>query len=304
MLAQEDSGLFQLPIEIRNRIFEYALEEDDDLLQPFGHDRLYFRPDRRCPQVIQLFFLRACKRAYQETRAMPVSLADHTIWLAGGPYRLLPNSRGATGKMLAWQESLNREQRAAVRRIRLYTESLKLHELPLVSDLHAGQVSLVVRASRASAFAPHMWSYCPQFFALCPWLPGYCFPEMMSAQPQEPDMSFLRSKMDETTWGGRISQIEGLEKFRLELEAPEHLKDDFEAVLARAKYWRFPISGSFDALLPTGEVRRWSWKGYAEPRADHEASLTDEAVALLPQTTYMVAEISWIKYKDGVADYI
>lgn len=257
MLSQDQSWLLCLPFELRLRIFDFALSNSDDLSKPCDKGGVYLRPDRRVCQTSHTSLLRTCKRVYQETRLMPVAITEHTFWLG---------SKGVAGQWRAWQHCLNQDQRAAVQHMRFHTDSMKLYQLGLGPGLCTKQVSLVIRAAKESGSAQ-----CPQSLAICPWLRGQITTEMMDSQPREPDLRFLRQRMDSTTWGGQICQIEGIQVLRIELEVDKALKDGLARVLERAPHWRFPIPGSHDALVYAG----------------------GRDVAAAPHTTYLVSEMTW-----------
>jgi hypothetical protein len=293
---QSQSILFQIPPEIRNRIFEYALAETDDPSRPYGRDRSYYRPDEAYHPKSHVSLLQTCKVVYRETRLLPVALAKHTFWMSDGPCWALPMSHGARGAWKAWQNSLNTAQKQAVEHVRFIMRSSELNDLDLSqSSIQTRRLTFVVRGAQESTNFPHLWSFCPTFFAVCPWIWGHVWPDMLKAQPVEPSAEFLSEKMTKGTWGWQVCQFSDLDSFTTRFEVEVGLAEDLDTVLFRAKHWLFPLHNSNDMLVYSGTLRRWSWKACAEPRAHDAAFLDDAQVAELPQTTYLGAEMVWTR---------
>jgi hypothetical protein len=280
---QEQSPLFQLPAEIRTRILEFVFSDIDDLSTKFSREGLYFRPNQRDWRKSHTKALRTCKRVFQEARMMPVKQAQHTFWLNSGPRHLFPSSKGAEGQWRLWQLSLNATQKEAVGTVQLYTQAAKLHELNLEPGFHCSVATLTIREMSRSISSSCGFSPCADEFALCPWLVGRVTKQRMDGQPYDPDGPLIRRKMTMRTWGGQIAQLRDLEVLKIEFEVHESRKREFEEVELRASCWFFPVPGSNDALVRTGETTRWSWRGNADPKADPSTSLS----------TYLVTEMIW-----------
>jgi hypothetical protein len=295
-LPQSQSILFQIPPEIRNRIFEYALAETNDPSKPYGRDRTYYRPHEAYHPKSHVSLLQTCKAICRETRLLPVALARHTFWMSDGPCWALPTSHGARGAWKMWQSSLNAAQKQAVQDVGFIMKSSELNDLDLSQrKLQMRHLTFVVRGNQESANFPHLWSFCPSFFAVCPWTWGHVWPDMLEAQPMEPSVEFLSEKMTKGTWGWQVCQFSDLESFTMRFEVEAGLAKDLDTVLSRAAHWLFPLHNSSDILVHSGKIRRWSWKACAEPRAHHDAYLDDVQIDELPQTTYFAAEMAWTR---------
>ena len=79
---QTQSPLFQIPGEIRDRIYSYALSEFEDTSTIFDSNSCYRRPEYAAPRRSDTALLRTCQRAYQEAFFYPFALAEQILWLA------------------------------------------------------------------------------------------------------------------------------------------------------------------------------------------------------------------------------
>jgi hypothetical protein len=76
---QDECPLFNIPGEIRNRIFEYVVTQQD------GKDALattdfWYRPDFTHHPYIETSLLRACRRIWVETHHLPLSQTRRRFW--------------------------------------------------------------------------------------------------------------------------------------------------------------------------------------------------------------------------------
>lgn len=80
--TQFQSPLFGvIPGEIRNAIFELALEEYDDPQQLYQRTSYYARPGIRAVKRVDAQLLRTCKRVYSETRSLPLKNLETEFYL-------------------------------------------------------------------------------------------------------------------------------------------------------------------------------------------------------------------------------
>ncbi|KAJ4496808.1 hypothetical protein C8R41DRAFT_824818 [Lentinula lateritia] len=84
--TQEHSPLFnQIPPEIRNAIFLYALLSYEDLSTVYPEDQHYSRPDYRHTSRIDPRILQTCRLIYLESRFLPVMATEHVFWCHRAP---------------------------------------------------------------------------------------------------------------------------------------------------------------------------------------------------------------------------
>jgi len=120
--SQAQSGLFRLPSEIRNRIYEEALVGKTDLMQPRIWLTDYYKPcdydgeKSGYKKHISINILLTCKRIYLDAARMPVSFNEHTFWTGLSCER--PHNVSLTchpqmyfDQMAPWQQKLVRKVR-------------------------------------------------------------------------------------------------------------------------------------------------------------------------------------------------
>jgi hypothetical protein len=300
---QTDSILFSLlPVEIRTRIFEFALTPDDNPAKPYLPDRMYYRPDHLFHQKTDISLLLTCKKIFSETRLMPVAEAEHTFWLFGGPYLMMKTSINGMARFDAWMSSLNNAQQQAVKHVRLYAQQFHLENMgiksrmPVLSVLAAKTFTLVFRHS-------DWWSWespaeSSDQLGICPWLPGRVTQRAMLAEPLEPSLETIKSGMQPGAWGHQIGTIQGLDTFRIEFEIDVVKEAQLDIIVERAKHWKFPLQGDKYVLVHTGQVREWQWEGLADLKHDNTPMLRvrsahDPSWNDLPKRNYHVAEMTW-----------
>jgi hypothetical protein len=300
---QLESVLFGLlPVEIRARIFEYALTPDDNLDKSYLPDRVYYRPGHRFHQKIDIALLLTCKKILSEARLMPVAEAEHTFWLFGGPYSMMKTSINGMARFDAWMSSLNHAQQQSVKHVRLYAQQLHWENMgvkPLMPDLSvltAKHFTLVFRHS-------DWWSWespaeSSDQLGICPWLPGRVTQRAMLAEPLETSLETIKAGMRRGAWGLQIGSIRGLDTFRIEFEIDIVKKGQLDIIVERAKHWRFPLQDDNRVLVHTGQVREWHWEGLADLKHDNMPMLRvrsadDPSWNDLPKRKYHVVEMTW-----------
>ncbi|KAK5104970.1 hypothetical protein LTS08_001243 [Lithohypha guttulata] len=79
---QFSSPLFSdLPGEVRDLIYEYALADYEDLANAYELDTCYRRPDYMAPRKTDTALLRTCQAVYNDAWYLPWTLAQHTFFL-------------------------------------------------------------------------------------------------------------------------------------------------------------------------------------------------------------------------------
>lgn len=81
--------------------------------------------------------------------------------------------------------------------------------------------------------------------------PSACTPR---AEPSQP--------FEEKSWGNQFRNINGLKEFQLELETVESKKDELDAIVARARGWKFPLGNGQVLVLNQAKTTRTGWVGY------------------------------------------
>ena len=302
---QSKSLLFsKLPLEIRLRIFEYAVVSVDDLTKPYIFDRVYYRPGYHYHQKTEITLLLTCKRIFEEARFMPVARTEHTFWLFGGPSRMMRTWVHGLARFDAWTVSLNEDQRQAVDQVHLFAQQAYLEglgqqtRLPPLAGITTKRLTLTFRHSDWWS-----WQSPPESsdkLGICPWLPGRVSQQTMLSQPLKPDLGVLKEVMKEGTWGHQIRRVRGLSVLKIEFETDVVKKAQLQQVLERAKYWMFPLSDTSATLVQVGEFRDSSWEGLADLKDDSGRMLNSGAPInaqsvwdTRPKRTYYVAEMTW-----------
>ncbi|KAF2254503.1 hypothetical protein BU26DRAFT_514403 [Trematosphaeria pertusa] len=82
MHDQSQSPLFsKIPPEIRNEIFDLALQEYIDPNKLYGRETYFSRPGFEGRKRVDTALLRTCKRVYEETRAVPLGNLELCFYL-------------------------------------------------------------------------------------------------------------------------------------------------------------------------------------------------------------------------------
>ena len=309
MLDQSQSILFnRFPTEIRTRIFEYAASSSDDHNVPYEVDRIYYRPDFLYGQKSELALLQTCKRIFKEARLMPVSQAEHTFWLFGGPLRNLRTRKHAVADITGWQNSLNKEQQSAVEHVHLFAQQFYLEDLDARKErthfnFQAKSFTLTFRHSDWWTWESPAES--TDRLGICPFIPGRVSHQAMLSQPVSPSVKELRSSLNKDTWGWHIGQIKGLEILVIEFETDIVKQDQLNVVLEEAKGWKFLLSDSEAVLEYTGSVETLQWVGNAHRHHDNRPMLRPTGLRTttplsrdrtsIPMRTYYVAKMRFKK---------
>ncbi|KAK3717939.1 hypothetical protein LTR37_005365 [Vermiconidia calcicola] len=82
---QRSSPFFQLPPELRLRVYELVFAEFDDAVHPYSTSAPYFRPGYEAPHKTDTKLLLACRRIWLEANHLPMKLATNSFWFFNGP---------------------------------------------------------------------------------------------------------------------------------------------------------------------------------------------------------------------------
>ncbi|KAF2110396.1 hypothetical protein BDV96DRAFT_651041 [Lophiotrema nucula] len=128
---QLQSPLFgKLPAEIRNEIFELALQEYEDPERPYEKDTYYTRPGFTGRKRIDVALMQTCKLAYAEARMVPFKSLELSFYLGNssrvpGEYRRNgPPRRGAGSDCheALGNEHLSMEQWSAIKHVHIFPQ--------------------------------------------------------------------------------------------------------------------------------------------------------------------------------------
>lgn len=273
---QADCPLYtKVPAEIRNRIFVFALSVFDDYDYPYQPDKHWCRPGYRYPQRLDTRLLQTCKRVYDECRLLPVIQNEFVYYFFGGPGRgglafpehyVPPKSRkiGAGARY----HLLTQEQQRAVEKMHFFIQQFYL-ESKRFDFTQAWQLSFWARKITLTFRRTDWWSWesderSKDRLGICPWLPGRTTCQMMQAEPLDPPLDYIRSKIGQegrVTWGRRVASLQCLEVLEMEFEAEMKKKNQLDVVVERAKGWKFPRNDGTH-LRWTGDISETKWEGF------------------------------------------
>lgn len=121
---QKQSPLFnQIPPEVRNTIFLYALLSYEDLGTLYPSNDHYSRPEYRHASHIDPRLLQTCRLVYLETRFLPVMADEHVFWCDRAP----PGLKYANNPSLYFQR-FTEEQMDHIDRIHFFTQQYYLED--------------------------------------------------------------------------------------------------------------------------------------------------------------------------------
>ncbi|KAJ6588980.1 hypothetical protein B0H19DRAFT_847174, partial [Mycena capillaripes] len=193
--------------ELRNIVFRHAMMEYDDPTRAYSKHECYSRPGFMCAGRIDTNLLLTCRLVYLETHLAPIALNEHVFWMnRGPPGRSIPNLNHNQyfGRMTP-------QQRAAVRRVRFFTQLFWLEERTVqewVAGLAVPKLTLTIRHTD--------WWY---------W--------------EKHDL--LRIKAPQEGWGEWVWSVPQLQELELEFETIESKKEQLEERVRIALGWKFPL---------------------------------------------------------------
>jgi hypothetical protein len=296
--SQTQSRLCSLPAEIRAIIFAFALSADDDQSKPYRPDRKYYRPGYHFHQKINISLLLTCKQVYSEARLLPVSANEHVFWLFNGPWKYInPNSRN-TARWDTWYFRLNEDQKNAISRVHIFTQQAYLERL-ITTD--ARRFPCKTRSLHLTFRNADWWSWesppaSSDRLGICPWRLDRTACQDMLSEPNKPTLHYIKEHMVDGTWGAAVCQILNLRELLLEFEIDERKKSQLQAVVERAKAWRFPLAREDYVLEWDGQLKEFSWGGLRDLMDDpHFAHFPRESSELgdKPKRAYCVVKMRW-----------
>ncbi|KAK8098556.1 uncharacterized protein PG998_014042 [Apiospora kogelbergensis] len=264
-----------IPSEIRTLVFEYALAPHDDLNKQYAKDRMYCRPGQLYHPKTDTSLLQTCKRVFQEARLLPVALATHTFWLFGGPWRYMKTGLKGMTHFQEWQNSMSKQQRAAVDRVQIFAQQMFLESLGTQSNMGLESLTFAARTLRITLRHTDWWSWesppaSSDKLGICPWERG-------------------------RTWGWQVCQVKNLKTLEMEFEIDERKKHQLDVILERAQHWIFPMSDGDGVLKQSGAVVHSSYEGFVRNKDDSTPVLNPTGNHDNPWTdrTFHIAVMTW-----------
>lgn len=277
---QSSSTLFGLPGEIRKLIYDFALSEYPDLARPYRPDSFHYRPGYTHARRINTNLLLTCRRLYLKVGHLALSLNEHLIYQpinhgppGHKPY-LLAGAKRVKGPIAKPKRGLLRSaQRDAIRKVHIYCQQCWLEDWNLNWSKYCFSWSrspaLTVQngtetASHKSRHPPALritirhsdWWYFllgrSSPLALDAKRAGRAFPGIWVPEdaPFEPG-----------SWGSLFVHLSGLQVFELELETLTEKKAELEAVVEKARGWRFALGDGSELRCRRDAISRTTWTG-------------------------------------------
>jgi hypothetical protein len=293
---QETSPLFaDIPSEIRNSIFELALTADYDETRPYRADRAFYRPGYLCHTKINCSLLLTCKRAYLESRSLPLSVNEHVFWLFNGPWKSIGKKSWHTANWAQWYSRLNQDQQNSIGEVHIFAQQFHLEALGNRGDLAPLKIS--TKHLRLTLRHSDWWSWesppsSSDRLGICPWRTERTSYQQMITEPEQPSLSYIQEHMTPDTWGAQLGMIAGLKVLEMEFETDLLKKAQLEIVVARAKYWKFPLSDG-SVLEWTGRRDDYSWEGLKYLKDDSQMLRESPIPADAPKRSYCVVTMTW-----------
>ena len=254
MHPQDDCPLFkQLPSEVRNSIWRFALMAYDDKEKPYEEDRYYTRPGYRYHSRMSFTLLQTCRRIYLEAHMFPVIMNEIVAWC----YRVPPD--GITDPVFRLVR-MRPEQLCSGLTIHLFTQQYWLEDSwPAL----AGN-KLMNPKTLHITFRHTDWWY---------WENR----EPIVIDPKQrgrPSISFLSEAADpfqDSSWGAAFRQLHGLGEFKLELETVITKQTEMGAIVAQASTWQFPLGDNKILVLDESKTTASIWTGPHKLHLDEPA---------------------------------
>jgi len=290
---QAKSPLFnKIPAEIRDRIFSFALTAFDDHDHPYKPGQHWYRPGYHYPLIIDLRLLQTCKRIYHEYRLLPVMLNEFVFYVLDGPsYPTIDNQLPANLARpdgVVRMYSLTKEQQRSIQNIHYFVQQSYLEDWIYwgvwLGRFFAKRLTLTLRRTDWWFWESDEASI--DRLGICPWLSGRTTCQMMEAEPLDPTLDYITSKMAQggITWARLIQRLTKLEVLEIEFETEAKKKDQLDTVVDRAKRWKFPREAGTH-LCWTGDIRETLWEGLIHPKTPEHAEP--------PTLTHVVAVLTF-----------
>jgi hypothetical protein len=249
---QISSPLFngRIPPEVRNRIFEYVLTEDEDI--QYKQDTHYTRPGYGSHKSLLTNLLLTCRRVYLEAHHLPLINREHVFW-----HHREPEGTGYENES-AYFSRFRPDQLAMVRKVHLFTQQFWLEgslqdvcRLPVIQTIE--KMTITLRRGD--------WWF---------WEDA----NTLGINPQRGDANAHLMRADwgreaaghvipwhENAWGCSFQYLENLQELEMEFETTVYEEKQLQEIVEHAKMWRFPMGEAKVLSAGRQKVHRSTWKG-------------------------------------------
>ena len=246
------SPLFSiLPAEIRNHIFYYALLAYPDPARPYSRHSFWYRPGYTHARAIAVALLLTCRRVYLETDLSPVIHNEHIIW--GVEKSRLPS--GSTNYLLQ-DRHMKLSQRNVVQCVHLFTQQFWLEDWKnqwlafTTSWPEGGPKKIRITIRHTDWWYNLVGENSP--LALDPKRKG---------RARVGDWVLDDQPYESGSWGSRFANLKGLKKLELELETIEVKRAELDAIIERARSWKFPLGDDNILVMDQESIEKSVWAG-------------------------------------------
>ena len=115
----------------------------------------------------------------------------------------------------------------------------------------------------------------------------------MLAEPAEPTVDYIKKHLVKGTWGAAVCEIMNLRELVLEFEIDERKRSQLDAVVERAKAWKFPLAQEDFVLEWSGGIKWSSWEGIRELKEEYHFLKESPVADDLPKRICHVATMVW-----------
>lgn len=252
-ITQDTCPFFsRLSVEVRTKIFEFAVTAYDDKSKPYSETAYYNQPGYRCHQRISTTLLLTCRRIYFETYLLPAKCNEVVEWFFRGP----PGSPVALTNRL----TISPEQLAVTPCVHLFVQQYWLESQWI--DLTSSHLrTLKPRILHLTLRHSDWWCWESRAkLCLDPKLQGRVYDRSITSEASD---DFV-----EGSWGNGFRRLRGLREFKLELETTTIKKDELNAIVARAPSWQFPLGDGNVLILDESKTTTTTWIGRRDYRED------------------------------------
>ena len=279
----------EIPGEIRQLIYEYALLEYPDLSRKYNQHSYYYRPGYTHARCINTNLLLTCRRVYLEAGQLAVEQNEHLIYqpVDHGPPRhrpyLLPQSKAAK-KSGPRRGLMKLEQRQSVKQVHIFAQQCWLEGWNMQWGKYCRSWSKSQSVSKVRDAYGNGCDHPPRLkitIRHTDWwyyLLGRSSPLALDAKrlgrawpgvwiPKE-------AGFDQGSWGSQIEKLQGLKVFELELETLWGKRGELQAVVENAKDWRFTLADGNVLVCDPSRTTSMIWTG-----SKHVTSCTTSAAS-------------------------
>jgi len=249
---QTDSPLFngRIPGEVRDRIFEYVLTEDEDI--SYDHNTHYTRPGYESHTSLLTNLLLTCRRVYIEAYHLPLINLEHVFW-----HHREPEGLGYEDEV-DYFSRFRPDQLAFVRKVHLFTQQFWLEGS--LQDVCKLDVMQTIEKMTITLRRGDWWF----------WENG----NTLGINPQRgtADSRLMRADWEreaegkvipwnEKAWGCSFKHLRALQKLEMEFETTVYEEKQLQDIVEHSKTWRFPM-GEGRVLSAAGQkIHRSTWRG-------------------------------------------